>query len=448
MPSPIVNASATQLTVTDALHLSQQVIEHHFSHMHIIGEVSNLVYARSGHIYFSLKDAKATLRCAFFKNRQYGNLSMQEGDAIVVSGKLTLYPARGDFQCVVEHVRPYGEGELKKKFAELKIKLEQKGFFLESHKQELPFIPQRIGIITSSNAAALHDMLTTFKRRSPYLSIEIYPCLVQGSEAAQAIASTITLANTFNRVDVLILARGGGSIEDLWAFNELPVCEAIYESALPIITGIGHETDTTLSDLVADCRAATPTAASVMVAPSIQWLIEQHNRHLQRLQHNLEQQLQHLAMQVDRLEQKAHHAMLAKSPHQVRLNILIQRLNHASKCQHQHHKQMASLALIKLRQATLKNRIETYSLQLTYFIRQLTKHTSQASVQSAHDKLNLLMKTLKILDPSATLKRGYLSAHQQQKSIHSIKDIDISKPLTLVTHDGSLTTQIEHTEKN
>ncbi len=232
------------------------------------GEISNLVKAASGHFYFLLKDSRAQVRCVMFRHKnQLVKDALANGQEIEVLAAATLYEQRGEFQLTVEQVRSAGLGALYEKFAQLKKTLEGQGLFAVERKRPLPFFPRRIGIVTSPQAAALRDVLTTLKRRMPYVPVVLYPTAVQGAGSAAKIATAIDVASRRAECDVLILCRGGGSIEDLWAFNEEIVARAIGASDIPVVCGVGHETDFTIADFVADERAATPTAAAQRVVP-------------------------------------------------------------------------------------------------------------------------------------------------------------------------------------
>ncbi|HQU49550.1 MAG TPA: exodeoxyribonuclease VII large subunit, partial [Casimicrobiaceae bacterium] len=232
------------------------------------GEVSGFVRAASGHCYFTLKDAEAQVRCVLWRQKaQLLDLRLADGMAIEVRATPTIYEARGDFQLVVDAVRLAGRGALYEEFARLKARLDAAGWFAAARKRALPRFPKAVGLVTSPQGAALHDMLTTVARRWPALRVVLYPTPVQGDGAAVRIAEAIRIANARAEVDVLVVARGGGSIEDLWAFNEEAVARAVFESALPVVSAVGHETDFTICDFVADVRAPTPTGAAAIVAP-------------------------------------------------------------------------------------------------------------------------------------------------------------------------------------
>ena len=257
------------MTVTELNRLARSVLEQSFPLFWVSGEISNLTRAASGHWYFSLKDAGAQVRCVMFKGRNsYIDWTPKEGDKVEARATVTLYEARGDFQLTVEFLQRAGLGALFEAFEKLKAKLQQEGLFDTAFKKPLPALPKCIGIVTSPDAAALRDVLTTLKRRMPSIPIIIYPTPVQGKGAARLIADAIDQASERTECDVLIICRGGGSMEDLWQFNEESVARAIAACAIPTISGVGHETDFTISDFVADMRAATPTAAAELVTPS------------------------------------------------------------------------------------------------------------------------------------------------------------------------------------
>lgn len=244
------------------------ILERQIGLVWVSGEISNLVRAASGHCYFNLKDDQAQIRCVLFRHKaQYLSFPLKEGQQVEAHAVATIYEARGDLQLNVETLRLAGQGALYERFARLKARLEAAGWFAPERKRPLPRFPRAVGIVTSTRAAALADLLTTLRRRWPTLPVVIYPTAVQGEGAAAEIAAAIDLANARDEVDVLIVGRGGGSIEDLWAFNEEVVARAIFESGLPVVSAVGHETDFTIADFVADLRAPTPTAAATLVAP-------------------------------------------------------------------------------------------------------------------------------------------------------------------------------------
>ena len=276
------------LSVSELNRLAREVLEQSFPLFWVCGEVSNFTRAASGHWYFSLKDSAAQVKCVMFKGRNtYVDFVPREGDKIEARCTVTLYEARGDFQLTVEFVQKAGLGALFEAFEKLKIKLEHEGLFDPAFKKVIPQHPKTIGIVTSTEAAALRDVLTTLKRRNPQINVIIYPTPVQGKGAAALIARAIHTANARAEVDTLIVCRGGGSMEDLWQFNEEIVARAIDDSAIPIISGVGHETDFTITDFVADLRAATPTAAAELACMDV---TAQKNQ-LMSLQNQLHKQM-------------------------------------------------------------------------------------------------------------------------------------------------------------
>lgn len=333
------------LSVSELNRLAREMLEQSFPLFWVSGEVSNFTRAASGHWYFSLKDNAAQVKCVMFKGRNaYVDFVPREGDKIEARCSVTLYEARGDFQLTVEFVQKAGLGALFEAFEKLKIKLEHEGLFDPAFKKAIPLHPKTIGIVTSTEAAALRDVLTTLKRRNPAIKVIIYPTPVQGKSAAALIAKAIHTANQRAEVDTLIICRGGGSMEDLWQFNEEVVARAIDDSAIPTISGVGHETDFTICDFVADMRAATPTAAAELACRDVSSLKNQflslHNQLIKQITFNLNQHSQKLDFLARRLISPAQ--QIANQTTQVnqlkhRLNIALQRNLQT------HHQQILSL---------------------------------------------------------------------------------------------------------
>lgn len=293
------------LTVTELNRLAREVLETSFQLFWVSGEISNFTRAASGHWYFSLKDQAAQVKCVMFKGRNsYVDFVPREGDNIEARCTVTLYEARGDFQLTVEFIQKAGLGALFEAFEKLKIKLEHEGLFDPAFKKAIPKHPKTIGIVTSPDAAALRDVLTTLNRRNPNIGVIIYPTPVQGKGAAALIAQAIRTANERAEVDTLIVCRGGGSMEDLWQFNEEVVARAMDDSAIPIISGVGHETDFTICDFVADVRAATPTAAAELACADVQSLIDQLQHLWRRLERRMDTGLQSNAQKLDYLARR------------------------------------------------------------------------------------------------------------------------------------------------
>lgn len=293
------------LSVSDLTRLTKELLETSFPLFWISGEVSNFTRAASGHWYFSLKDDKAQIRCVMFKGRNsLVGVMPREGDLIEARATVTLYEARGDFQLTVEFLQPAGLGRLYEAYEQLKQRLQAQGLFDASRKKTIPTNPQRIGVVTSPDAAALRDVLTAIRRRYPSMSVIIYPTPVQGKGSAELIAQAIQLANQRQEVDTLIVCRGGGSIEDLWSFNEEVVAQAIAACSLPTICGVGHETDFTIADFVADLRAATPTAAAELACPDQSQLRQQVEQSGLRLMRSMQSRLRQHAQTLDYLSRR------------------------------------------------------------------------------------------------------------------------------------------------
>lgn len=303
-PQP-TTSQARVLTVTELNRSVRDLLEHSFPLFWVSGEISNLTRAASGHWYFSLKDSGAQVRCVMFRGRNsYLDWIPKEGDKVEARALVTLYEARGDFQLTIEFLQRAGLGTLFEAFERLKAKLQVEGLFDAARKKAIPTHPKQIGIVTSADAAALRDVLTTLKRRMPSINVIIYPTPVQGKGAAEKIATAIQLANQRNECDVLMICRGGGSIEDLWSFNEETVARAIAHSHIPTISGVGHETDFTICDFVADQRAATPTAAAELISPNRTNLIARLQQLAQQLNRQMENKLNQNAQQIDYLTRR------------------------------------------------------------------------------------------------------------------------------------------------
>ena len=305
---PITNLSRTVLTVSELNNNTKQFLEQNIPLLWVKGEISNLKCYQSGHWYFSLKDASAQIRCVLFNHKnQYIDWQPKNGMQVEVLALVTLYEPRGDFQLNVETMRRAGSGELFEAFEKLKSKLEKAGLFSPANKKPLPAFPEQIGIITSPDTAALRDVLSTLQRRMPALPIIIYPTMVQGKIAANNIADAIRSACQRAECDVLILCRGGGSIEDLWAFNEEVVALAIAASSIPIISGIGHETDFTIADFVADIRAPTPTGAAELASKDHKELSHRLKTLHQRMYRTTLHRIEYAMQQVDILTHRLIH---------------------------------------------------------------------------------------------------------------------------------------------
>ena len=399
------------LRVAELNFAIKQLLESNIPLLWVRGEISNLVKAASGHWYFSLKDDQAQVRCVMFRNKNQllsnsiGNKQqVANGQQVEVLAAVTLYEQRGDFQLTVEQLRPAGLGVLYEQFERLKQLLQNEGLFAAERKRPLPAFPKRIGIITSPQAAALRDVLTTLKLRLPTVPVILYPAPVQGSGSAEKIAQAIAVANRRAECDVLIVCRGGGSIEDLWAFNEEVVARAIAASAIPVVSGVGHETDFTIADFVADERAPTPTAAAQRVAPDRHALLRTLRdlaQHLRRAQRN---RLQNAIQTADYLQRRLVHPAQQLQYRAQQLEQLRQRIQRAYAYRKQHrHWQWQALAQ-RLRAASggssrLQDRQANLAARLGNAMRML--HMQQSA------RVENIAQHLALLDPAQVLARGY-----------------------------------------
>lgn len=405
MFSNLSSLSNAVLTVSDLNRTVRELLEGSLPVLWVSGEISNFKRYDSGHCYFSLKDKTAQVRCVMFRNRA-GLLDFQprEGMHVEIRAVVTLYEARGDYQLTVEAMRPAGLGALFEAFEKLKAKLAAEGLFAAERKQSIPTFPKAVGIVTSPKAAALRDVLTTLGRRMPGLPVILYPCAVQGATAASEIANAIRKATERNEVDTLIVCRGGGSLEDLWSFNEEVVARAIADCPIPLISGVGHETDFTIADFVADIRAATPTAAAELASPNrAEWLgrLNEQRRHLQRA---FERELQQRMQKLDALGRRLRHPGELLERQRERLQALTLRLQAAPA--RQLERKHNSLAQMRLRlihagpdTAPARARLERAGQRL--------EAARVRSLEQRAARLGNLAARLQALNPTAVLSRGY-----------------------------------------
>lgn len=314
-------------TISELNREVKSILEESFTVIEVTGEISNLVIASSGHSYFSLKDNFAQVQCVMFRAQKFNLLfEPKNGLQVTVCAQVSLYEGRGTYQLITVTMKEAGDGLLQRAFEALKNKLHQEGLFDTVRKRPLPSIPRCIGIITSPTGAAIRDILSILKRRFANIPIIIYPTLVQGKQAAEQIVSAINIANKRQECEVLILARGGGSLEDLWPFNEESVARSIYNSTLPIVSAVGHEIDFTIADFVADCRAATPSAAAELLSPASDKWLEQIYSAFLHLQQHLKHRLSHLQFNLEHLKKRLRHPAEQLRSHAQQLDYLEQRL--------------------------------------------------------------------------------------------------------------------------
>jgi exodeoxyribonuclease VII large subunit len=373
------------------------------------GELSNLSQPASGHWYFSLKDRDAQLRCAMFRTRNTGvGFTPKSGQHVVARGRVTLYEARGDFQLIVEHLEEAGVGALKREFERLKTKLTAEGLFALERKRPLPAFPRRVGVITSPTGAAIRDVLHILARRFPPTSVLLYPTAVQGAAAVPQIVAALELAGARAECEVLILARGGGSLEDLWAFNDERVARAIHASPLPIVTGIGHEVDFTIADFVADARAPTPSGAAELAVPDRNACLDVLSRTAERLGVAMRRELRSLSSRFDsagaRLRQVHPGARLAQQ--EQRLDDLEQRLLAGLRTGLQEDRHRVSEAFGRLIRHSPERRVREHCLKYEALAARL-QNALRNRLSAVEHRLGMAARTLDTVSPLATLSRGF-----------------------------------------
>lgn len=409
------------------------------------GEISNFARPASGHFYFSLKDKKAQVRCAMFRNKNLAlKLKPENGMQVMVRARIGLYEPRGEFQVIIEHMEEAGAGLLQRQFEELKASLAAQGLFNTEHKKPLPKLPTSIGVITSPTGAAVRDILQVLERRAPQIPVYIYPVAVQGKKAAKEIEVAILKANKEKRCDLLIVGRGGGSLEDLWSFNERNVATAIFDSEIPIISAVGHEVDTTIADYVADVRAATPSVAAELAVPDMQELRVKATNLNRRLTMAMQRYLQQRNQTLQLRKQQ-----LSNQRPAYRLQQQKQRLDElASRADRAIHrileKRAASLNQLETKlQANAPKHLLAKQTQRAAQLDSRLHHTMQQIIERKQSKFAVLASRLNSISPLNTLQRGY-SITQDTKTgrvIQNVKDVSAGQDITIRLADGSIEAQ-------
>jgi exodeoxyribonuclease VII large subunit len=408
------------------------LLERGFGTLWLEGEISNFARPSSGHWYFSLKDAAAQVRCAMFRQRNMlCSFTARDGQKVLVRARIGLYEPRGEYQLIVDHMEDAGLGALKRQFEELSAKLKLEGLFAADRKRPLPGLPRRIGIITSPTGAAVRDILHVLARRFPAAAVLIYPVPVQGAQAAAEIVAALETAGRRAECDVLILARGGGSLEDLWAFNDERLARAIVASPIPVITGIGHEIDFTIADFAADVRAPTPSAAAELVVPDAEeWLnaIAQLGVRLRRgMRRRLEEHRERLGWLSGRASLASPMARLGAQAQ--RLDELEQSLVRALRRRLQMHGERLRWLRGRAAQVSPAARLGQQSLRLENLNQRLYRAGRQL-ISSRQERLRPLVRTLNAVSPLATLERGYAIVSIEGGDI--LRNAADAKPGTLI----------------
>lgn len=458
-------------TVSSFLSLCNKTIENNIPTCWLSGEISNLSRPASGHWYFSLKDDKGQIRCALFRlNQRNVKFNPENGMQILVRAAPTLYEARGDFQIIIQHIEPVGVGNLNLAFEQLKEKLTNEGLFADEHKKSLPLKPNTIGVISSSNGAVIRDIVKILNKRYPFAKILLFDSIVQGDNAAKKLTTALNVADKSNKCDVIIIARGGGSLEDLWAFNEEILARAIFNSTTPIVSAVGHETDVTIADFVADVRAPTPSAAAMLVAPDRldllsnsaklykqllqqqQQIIQQNKNALTQLKLRIpspDRQLNLLAQRLDYLNSNLkHQAKNIINLNANKLNSLSASIKQHSPIENiRHSKELNRISINQLNQQ-IRNIVSKNTQRLEYSSNKLLKAIN-ILVDKNKNQLSIYVNSLEHLSPLSTLSRGYsITTNAKNQVLSSMTDIKINQTITTRLTNGKIHSKIEKIDKD
>lgn len=429
----------------------KQVIESSIEPLYIKGEISNYVHHSSGHIYFNLKDERATLRCTFFKNANYRlDFKPQNGQSVICFGRLTVFVSGGSYNLNVSSMMPAGLGEMQARFEELKKKLNAEGLFDPAHKKKLPAYPQTLGIITSPTSAALQDVMNILKRRYP-IDAFVYPALVQGMEAPATMIQGLKYFNTVKPVDLIILTRGGGSQEDLFCFNDEALARAIFASQIPVISAVGHEIDFSISDFVADLRAPTPSAAAELAVPDKADLLQYIDSLGKRFELVFYSRLTRLKEPLGALAQELmrYHPEKLWMQYQQRFDLASLALQNEAQKIKDFQSKLDRLALPFGQY--LDSRIRPLAKEQAYRILELEsrlKQTAQASLEGKSKSLALLESTLQEQSPKRLMQKGWALVTKDQKVLSSVQELSPGEKVELHLQDGKALAQIADIKKD
>ncbi|MCK5324832.1 MAG: exodeoxyribonuclease VII large subunit [Woeseiaceae bacterium] len=440
------SGQATSITVSQLNRQVKDLLENGLGRLWVEGEISNLARPASGHLYFRLKDESAQIGAAFFRQRQRGpTIGLKNGNHVLVFGKVSLYEARGDYQLIVEQIEPAGEGVLKRRYDALKKKLAAEGLFDEDRKQPIPELPQRIGIITSPSGAAVRDVLTVLRRRFPAIPVVIYPAAVQGDAAPAELIGALQTAVRRDECDVLLLTRGGGSLEDLWAFNDEQLARTISDSPIPVVSAVGHEVDFTIADFVADVRAPTPSGAAELMAPDREEWLRSINAIAKRIARQGQRSLEDKAQSLDWLSRR----LIAGSPaarvarQQDKLREIRGRVSAALR--ERIHEQGSKLQGLhnELLQVSPAVRVQRSISQVAEF-RQRLAVTGRGTVSALRHNLQVTARALDAVSPLATLDRGYaiVTDASTGKALLRAKDVKQGDDIRARLAEGALVATI------
>ena len=431
------------LSVSELNHQARHLLETSFMQVWVEGELSGFSRPSSGHWYFSLKDRNCQIRCAMFRGaNQRVRPAPKEGELVRIRGKVTLYENRGDFQIIVEHLEPAGAGALQQAFEALKLKLFNEGLFGTERKKPIPVLPRRIGVVTSPTGAAIHDILTVLARRCPGIPVTLYPTAVQGQAATADIVAAIGQAVVHNRADVLIIGRGGGSLEDLWCFNEEAVARAIAACPIATVSAVGHEVDTTIADYVADLRAPTPSAAAEKVSPDQNIWLRQLQASSERLQAAMGRQhttLENRLLQLSTRLKDPRRSLQDKAQRldglDLRLSRAMAQITQRLRVRTDHLQQRLTMQSPNRQLASARERVLWATTGFNLAVQQALK--------SRREQLDYAAQTLNLVSPLATLGRGYaIVKNDQGKIVRRAGQLEAGQTLSARVANGTVHAQV------
>ena len=432
----------TALSVSQLNRQIQQLLEASLPWILVEGEISNLAKPGSGHWYFSLKDDKAQIRCAMFKGKNAAvRFKPKDGDMVRLRARVTFYGPRGDCQLSVESMESAGEGALQQAFERLKNNLQAEGLFAPEHKKPLPTKPERVAIITSPIGAAVRDMVIAFRRRFPLTELTILPSLVQGQDAAKNILRQLQRADGSGHFDAIILGRGGGSLEDLWSFNDETLARAIFAAQTPIVSAVGHETDFTIADFVADVRAATPTAAAELLSPDRNHLVRQVEQQEKQLARRMSRILEQSQQQLDFMIKRIRHPKERIEQQQNQLDQLKRRLQQSMQRALAEQQSQTLNLQHRLERSSPSRRIDQDKQKLKAMDARLARALSN-SLTNKQTAFSRLVDKLNLVSPLNTLARGYAIASKDEQVIRSVKDVKAGDSISVRVQDGVLSCDV------
>ena len=438
------------VSVSEINKRAKSLLEENFPFVWIEGEVSNFFSAASGHWYFSLKDESSEIRCAMFSNKNLQiSFEPKDGDHLVVNGTLSIFEGRGQYQLIVEHVELAGEGALLRAFEELKKKLHSEGLFDDSLKKELPPYPKKIAVVTSPDGAVIQDIINVLDRRSPFFNLVVVPTLVQGDKAAAQISRAINKASKLKNIGLIILARGGGSIEDLWAFNSEEVARTITKCPIPIISAIGHETDFTIADFVADLRAPTPSIAAEIVSQSYSELNETFDNYYDYLTGGFESFLEYQRLRFENLINRIRHPgdklrEIGQKVDYIETNLVRNIYDHIYSLQNNFKLNEQAFT-----QNSPVHKIKEVKLHLQNTSKDLL-NTFKAKTERKNNILGELVATLQAVSPLSVLARGYsiISTEPDGQILSSASQVKIGQKISAVLNEGKIKAKVESKKLN